>query len=90
MDFVLWKGARVGEPSWESPWGPGPGPVGTSNVPLCLDLPRSNPGHTWRGPKDLIFPHHENEIAQSEASTGEAPFSRYWVHNGCYNSAKIR
>ena len=81
MDFVLWKGARPGEPSWESPWGSGrPGwhiectAMAMTYLGATLDI--------HGGGQDLIFPHHENEIAQSEASTGEAPFSRYWVHNG--------
>ena len=81
MDFVLWKGARPGEPSWESPWGPGrPGwhiectAMSMTYLGATLDI--------HGGGQDLIFPHHENEIAQSEASTGEMPFSRYWVHNG--------
>ena len=81
MDFVLWKGARPGEPSWESPWGPGrPGwhiectAMSMTYLGATLDI--------HGGGQDLIFPHHENEIAQSEASTGETPFSRYWVHNG--------
>ena len=81
MDFVLWKGARAGEPSWESPWGPGrPGwhiectAMSMTYLGATLDI--------HGGGQDLIFPHHENEIAQSEAATGEAPFSRYWVHNG--------
>ena len=81
MDFVLWKSARPGEPSWESPWGPGrPGwhiectAMAMTYLGPTLDI--------HGGGQDLIFPHHENEIAQSEATTGEAPFSRYWVHNG--------
>ena len=81
MDFALWKGARPGEPSWESPWGPGrPGwhiectAMSTTYLGESLDI--------HGGGQDLIFPHHENEIAQSEASTGHQPFSRYWVHNG--------
>ncbi|PKB66050.1 MAG: cysteine--tRNA ligase [SAR202 cluster bacterium Io17-Chloro-G4] len=81
MDFALWKGARPGEPSWESPWGPGrPGwhiectAMSTTYLGESLDI--------HGGGQDLIFPHHENEIAQSEASTGYEPFSRYWVHNG--------
>ncbi len=81
MDFVLWKGARPSEPSWESPWGPGrPGwhiectAMSMTYLGSTLDI--------HGGGQDLIFPHHENEIAQSEASTGETPFSRYWVHNG--------
>ena len=81
MDFVLWKGTRAGEPSWESPWGPGrPGwhiectAMSMTYLGATLDI--------HGGGQDLIFPHHENEIAQSEASTGQTPFSRYWVHNG--------
>ena len=81
MDFALWKGARPGEPSWESPWGPGrPGwhiectSMSMSYLGESLDI--------HGGGQDLVFPHHENEIAQSEASTGVIPFSRYWVHNG--------
>ncbi len=81
MDFALWKSARAGEPSWESPWGPGrPGwhiectSMSMTYLGESLDI--------HGGGQDLVFPHHENEIAQSEASTGVVPFSRYWVHNG--------
>ena len=81
MDFALWKGARPDEPSWESPWGPGrPGwhiectSMSMTYLGESLDI--------HGGGQDLVFPHHENEIAQSEASTGVVPFSRYWVHNG--------
>ena len=81
MDFALWKGARPGEPSWDSPWGPGrPGwhiectSMSMTYLGESLDI--------HGGGQDLVFPHHENEIAQSEASTGVIPFSRYWVHNG--------
>ena len=81
MDFALWKGARPGEPSWESPWGPGrPG----WHIE-CTSMSMTYLGETLDihgGGQDLVFPHHENEIAQSEASTGVVPFSRYWVHNG--------
>ncbi|MDA0264781.1 MAG: cysteine--tRNA ligase [Chloroflexi bacterium] len=81
MDFVLWKGARPGEPSWDSPWGPGrPG----WHIE-CTAMAMTYLGDTLDihgGGQDLIFPHHENEIAQSEASSGKTPFSRYWVHNG--------
>ncbi len=81
MDFVLWKGAKPGEPSWESPWGPGrPG----WHIE-CTSMAMTYLGETidiHGGGQDLIFPHHENEIAQSEASTDTTPFSRYWVHNG--------
>ena len=81
MDFALWKGARPGEPSWESPWGPGrPG----WHIE-CTSMSMTYLGETLDihgGGQDLVFPHHENEIAQSEAITGAEPFSRYWVHNG--------
>ena len=81
MDFALWKGARPGEPSWESPWGPGrPG----WHIE-CTSMSMTYLGETLDihgGGQDLVFPHHENEIAQSEAITGARPFSRYWVHNG--------
>jgi len=80
-DFALWKGAKPEEPAWESPWGPGrPG----------WHIECSAMAYRYLGPtldihgggQDLIFPHHENEIAQSEAFTGVKPFVRYWVHNG--------
>jgi cysteinyl-tRNA synthetase len=81
MDFVLWKGAKPGEPQWESPWGPGrPGwHIECSAMSLkylgeTLDI--------HGGGQDLIFPHHENEIAQSESFTGKKPFVKYWLHNG--------
>ncbi len=81
MDFVLWKAAKEGEPSWPSPWGPGrPGwhiectAMSTSLLGPQLDI--------HGGGQDVVFPHHENEIAQSEAYTGVAPFVRFWVHNG--------
>ncbi len=81
MDFVLWKGAKSGEPAWDSPWGPGrPGwHIECTAMSLrYLDYPLDIHG----GGQDLIFPHHENEIAQSEAHTGIAPFAHHWVHNG--------
>ena len=81
MDFVLWKGAKPGEPAWESPWGPGrPG----WHIE-CTAMSLSYLGDTLDihgGGQDLVFPHHENETAQSEAYTGKGPFARYWVHNG--------
>jgi cysteinyl-tRNA synthetase len=80
LDFALWKGAKPGEPSWESPWGPGrPG--------WHIECSAMNLRHLGEqidihgGGNDLIFPHHENEIAQTESLTGKA-FARYWVHNG--------
>jgi len=80
MDFTLWKQAKPGEVSWPSPWGEGrPG----WHID-CSALAREYLGDTFDihgGGKDLIFPHHENEIAQSEAATGK-PFARYWIHNG--------
>ena len=83
LDFVLWKGSKPGEPVWDSPWGPGrPG----WHIE-CSAMGRQYLGETFDihgGGKDLIFPHHENEIAQSEAAF-EVPFVRYWLHNGFVN-----
>ena len=81
MDFALWKSAKPGEPEWDSPWGKGrPGwHIECSAMSLkylgeTLDI--------HGGGQDLVFPHHENEIAQSEAYTGVEPFARHWMHNG--------
>lgn len=83
MDFALWKAAKEGEPFWESPWGKGrPG----WHIE-CSAMAKSILGETIDlhcGGQDLIFPHHENEIAQSECANG-ACFSRYWMHNGYIN-----
>ena len=80
LDFTLWKGAKPGEPAWDSPWGPGrPG----WHIE-CSAMSMKYLGETFDlhgGGQDLIFPHHENEIAQSEAATGK-PFVNYWLHNG--------
>ena len=80
MDFAVWKSAKKGEPAWDSPWGPGrPG--------WHIECSAMNLDHLGQqidihgGGNDLIFPHHENEIAQTEAITGK-PFARYWMHNG--------
>ncbi|MCK5707155.1 MAG: cysteine--tRNA ligase [Candidatus Aureabacteria bacterium] len=80
FDFALWKSASSDEPSWKSPWGEGrPGwhiecsAMSLKHLGVTLDI--------HGGGQDLIFPHHENEIAQSEAYTGK-PFTRYWIHNG--------
>ena len=80
-DFALWKAAKPGEPAWPSPWGPGrPGwhiecsAMSYRLLGATIDI--------HGGGQDLIFPHHENEIAQSEAFTGVKPFVRYWMHNG--------
>lgn len=88
MDFAVWKAAKPGEPSWDSPWGKGrPG--------WHIECSAMN----WRylgdtidihcGGQDLIFPHHENEIAQSECFTGK-PFSHYWMHNGYINVDNVK
>jgi len=80
MDFALWKKSKEGEPSWESPWGSGrPGWHIECSAMSIKFLGESLDIHG--GGADLIFPHHENEIAQSEAYTGK-PFAKYWVHNG--------
>lgn len=81
MDFALWKSSKPGEPSWDSPWGQGrPGWHIECSAMSLKYLGNSFDFHG--GGSDLIFPHHENEVAQSEAYTGEAPFVRYWLHNG--------
>jgi len=80
LDFALWKNSKEGEPSWESPWGHGrPGWHIECSAMSMKYLGESFDIHG--GGADLIFPHHENEIAQSEALTGK-PFVRYWIHNG--------
>ena len=88
MDFALWKSAKPGEPYWESPWGQGrPG----WHIE-CSAMVRKFLGETIDihcGGQDLIFPHHENEIAQSECCNG-APFARYWMHNGFITVDKVK
>ena len=83
LDFALWKAEKPGEPSWDSPWGKGrPG----WHIE-CSAMSMSILGQTFdihAGGQDLVFPHHENEIAQSEAATGK-PFAHYWMHNGYIN-----
>jgi cysteinyl-tRNA synthetase len=81
MDFALWKSQKAGEPSWESPWGPGrPGwhiecsAMSLKYLGATLDI--------HGGGQDLVFPHHENEIAQTESFTSTGPMARFWVHNG--------
>ncbi len=81
MDFVMWRAAKPGEPSWPSPWSPGrPGWHIECSAMALKYLGGSVDIHG--GGQDLIFPHHENEIAQSECATGIKPFVRYWLHNG--------
>ena len=83
LDFALWKSAKPGEPSWESPWG-----VGRPGWHIeCSAMAEKYLGKTFDihgGGSDLIFPHHENEIAQSEGVNGET-FAKYWLHNGMVN-----
>jgi cysteinyl-tRNA synthetase len=85
-DFALWKSAKPGEPSWESPWGPGrPG----WHIE-CSVMSQRLLGETFDihgGGLDLVFPHHENEIAQSESRNGK-PMARYWMHNGLMQSSE--
>ena len=82
LDFALWKGAKPGEPAWDSPWGPGR--PGWHIECSAMSLKYLGPGFDIHGGgRDLIFPHHENEIAQAEGA-GEA-FARFWMHNGMLN-----
>ncbi len=84
LDFALWKAVKPDEPSWESPWGAGrPG----WHIE-CSAMSSTHLGDTFDihcGGRDLIFPHHENEIAQSQGAHGQGTFARYWVHNGFIN-----
>ena len=83
MDFALWKAQKEGEPAWESPWGMGrPGWHIECSAMANRFLGKTIDIHS--GGQDLIFPHHENEIAQSECANGE-PFANYWMHNGYIN-----
>jgi cysteinyl-tRNA synthetase len=84
MDFALWKASKPDEPAWDSPWGEGrPGwhiecsAMSLQHLGMGFDI--------HGGGQDLVFPHHENEIAQSEAFSGTEPFARFWVHNGFVN-----
>ena len=81
LDFALWKGAKPGEPFWDSPWGRGRPGWHIECSAMALKY-LSDTIDIHGGGQDLIFPHHENEIAQSESFTGVAPFVRYWLHNG--------
>ena len=86
LDFALWKASKPGEPTWESPWG-----LGRPGWHIeCSVMSKKYLGDTFDihgGGEDLVFPHHENEIAQSEAATGK-PFAKYWIHNGFVNINK--
>ncbi len=84
MDFALWKASKPGEPAWDSPWGKGR--PGWHIECSAMSLHYLGMGFDIHGGgQDLVFPHHENEIAQSEAFTGMQPFVRYWLHNGFVN-----
>ena len=84
LDFAIWKAAKPGEPSWESPWGQGrPGWHIECSAMNLVHLGEQTDVHG--GGKDLVFPHHENEIAQTEAGTGVHPWVRVWLHNGFVN-----
>jgi cysteinyl-tRNA synthetase len=83
-DFVLWKAARPGEPSWESPWGPGRPGWHIEDTAITTRI--FGPRYDLHGSGlDLIFPHHEAEIAQAESATGESPLVNYWMHAGMLN-----
>ncbi|MBA3458566.1 MAG: cysteine--tRNA ligase [Deltaproteobacteria bacterium] len=88
-DFALWKAAKPGEPFWDSPWGKGrPG----WHIE-CSAMTHSHLGETFDihgGGKDLIFPHHENEIAQSQGAYGTNTFARHWMHNGFLNFGGVK
>ena len=88
-DFAVWKSAKPGEPSWDSPWGKGrPG----WHIE-CSAMTVTHLGETFdlhAGGKDLIFPHHENEIAQSQGADGDGTFARYWLHNGFLNFEGVK
>lgn len=79
-DFALWKGSKPGEPAWESPWGPGRPGWHIECSAMSMELLGEH-FDIHGGGLDLIFPHHENEVAQSESYTGK-PFATYWLHNG--------
>jgi cysteinyl-tRNA synthetase len=84
LDFALWKGAKPDEPAWDSPWGPGR--PGWHIECSAMSLKYLGPGFDIHGGgRDLIFPHHENEVAQSEGALG-GEFVRFWVHNGMLNT----
>jgi cysteinyl-tRNA synthetase len=87
LDFALWKASKPGEPFWESPWGQGrPGWHIECSAMALKYLGDTIDIHG--GGQDLVFPHHENEIAQSESFTGRTPFVRYWLHNGLMQQDK--
>jgi cysteinyl-tRNA synthetase len=86
LDFALWKAAKPGEPFWESPWGPGR-PGWHIECSAMAHRYLGEPFDIHGGGADLIFPHHENEIAQSEGAFGDRHFARHWLHSGMVNFA---
>jgi cysteinyl-tRNA synthetase len=84
LDFALWKAAKPGEPSWESPWGAGRPGWHIECSAMCIAR-LGDAFDLHGGGKDLIFPHHENEIAQSQGATGPGSFAKYWLHAGFLN-----
>ena len=87
MDFALWKAHKPGEPSWDSPWGPGRPGWHIECSAMCLGY-LGPTVDIHGGGQDLVFPHHENEIAQTESFTGTPPMARFWVHNGMVGTAE--
>jgi cysteinyl-tRNA synthetase len=84
LDFALWKKAKPGEPTWESPWGPGRPGWHIECSAMCKHY-LGDQFDIHGGATDLVFPHHENEVAQSETATGKHPMARFWVHAGLLN-----
>ena len=80
-DFALWKGSKPGEPSWESPWGPGRPGWHIECSAMSIRSSSASTSDIHGGGLDLVFPHHENEVVQSESFSGK-PFATYWLHNG--------
>jgi cysteinyl-tRNA synthetase len=89
VDFVLWKAAKPGEPSWPSPWGDGR-PGWNIECSAMIDALFPDRLDIHLGGSDLVFPHHENEIAQSEACDHSRPLARYWVHNGMLQIQRVK
>ncbi len=85
LDFALWKGAKPGEPFWASPWGDGPPGLAHRVLGDGAPLPRASRSTSTAAAPTSIFPHHENEIAQSEGAFGDGQFARHWIHSGMVN-----
>jgi len=89
LDFALWKKSKEGEPSWPSPWGPGRPGWHIECSTMSMHYLKTETLDIHAGGLDLIFPHHENEIAQAEALTGKS-FAKYWIHHGLLTSTAAR